>query len=242
MLNEELVSLFQKGERNYIEDLWKQNQGLIRIQAKRYADPLNPIEDLMQIGFMGLLKAAEGFDPTLGYKFTSYASKAIMGAMYRSLYHPNCLSLDAPVNEEGDLNLLDVTKDPDAADPEEAGIRADIKRAVLKAVRESLDKPEKVIIRERFYRNPDATLEAIAEKYNTKRSEIQKIYNKAISKLRRNHYLYQIQKEFVDINTDSYGYRRGSLHSFKETWYSPVEKIVEERERQHQKLLRSIYR
>ena len=42
--------------------------------ARRYAGRGLPLEDLMQEGTLGLLRAAERYDPDLGYRFSTYAT------------------------------------------------------------------------------------------------------------------------------------------------------------------------
>ena len=42
-----------------------------------------PTEDLHQVASLGLVKAIEGFDPTLGYTFASYAAPTILQGLKR---------------------------------------------------------------------------------------------------------------------------------------------------------------
>ena len=50
------------------------NMGLVRKTAHRFAaKSLEPYEDLEQVGAIGLCKAVDGFDPTRGYTFATYA-------------------------------------------------------------------------------------------------------------------------------------------------------------------------
>jgi RNA polymerase sigma-B factor len=56
---------------------------LARSLANRYAGGPEPTEDLHQVASLGLVKAIEGFDPTLGYTFASYAAPTILGELKR---------------------------------------------------------------------------------------------------------------------------------------------------------------
>jgi len=56
---------------------------LARSLANRYAGGPEPTEDLQQVASLGLVKAIEGFDPTLGYTFASYAAPTILGELKR---------------------------------------------------------------------------------------------------------------------------------------------------------------
>jgi RNA polymerase sigma-B factor len=56
---------------------------LARSLANRYTGGPEPTEDLHQVASLGLVKAIEGFDPTLGYTFASYAAPTILGELKR---------------------------------------------------------------------------------------------------------------------------------------------------------------
>ena len=47
--------------------------------AKRFGSFRNDADDLYQVGVLGLIKAVERFDPSQGYKFSSYAAVMILG-------------------------------------------------------------------------------------------------------------------------------------------------------------------
>lgn len=51
--------------------------------ANRYTGGPEPTEDLHQVASLGLVKAIEGFDPTLGHGFASYAAPTILGELKR---------------------------------------------------------------------------------------------------------------------------------------------------------------
>lgn len=54
--------------------------GLARFFAKRDRGPV-PYEDKFQVGVLGLMKAAETFDPSLGFQFSTYARKHVYRAI-----------------------------------------------------------------------------------------------------------------------------------------------------------------
>jgi RNA polymerase sigma-B factor len=58
---------------------------LLHYLAKRFAGRTENLEDLVQVGAIGLLKAIERFDPALGYRFATYAAPTITGEMKRHL-------------------------------------------------------------------------------------------------------------------------------------------------------------
>src|SRR5271165_1883424 len=52
---------------------------LVRSCVQRYARSSVPVEDLMQVGYVGLLKAINNFDPALGFSLATYAGPCITG-------------------------------------------------------------------------------------------------------------------------------------------------------------------
>ena len=52
---------------------------LVRRLCKRFRDCGEPLEDLIQIGTIGLIKAVEKFDPSRGFSFITYAVPVIVG-------------------------------------------------------------------------------------------------------------------------------------------------------------------
>ena len=67
-------------ERNVLVE---NNMGLVHACANRFRGRGVDYEDLVQSGCIGLLKAAEGFDETRGFMFSTYAVPAIIGEIKR---------------------------------------------------------------------------------------------------------------------------------------------------------------
>lgn len=61
--------------------LVEENLGLVRLCAGRMTGRGAPYEELIAAGNLGLAKAAKGFDPSLGYRFSTYAVPVILGEM-----------------------------------------------------------------------------------------------------------------------------------------------------------------
>ena len=71
------------GERRQRDALVECHLPLARSLARRYRRGAEPLEDLEQVACMALLKAVEGFDPSRGLAFSSYAVPTISGALKR---------------------------------------------------------------------------------------------------------------------------------------------------------------
>ena len=56
---------------------------MVRALARRYAGRSEPIEDLVQVGSIGLIKSIDRFDPDRGVEFTTYAIPTIIGELKR---------------------------------------------------------------------------------------------------------------------------------------------------------------
>lgn len=74
MTNEELVELIQSGKREYEIELYNQNLPLIKKIATKFSYSITePLEDLLQQAYFGLLEAVRRFDPGKGCLFVTYA-------------------------------------------------------------------------------------------------------------------------------------------------------------------------
>jgi RNA polymerase sigma-B factor len=65
------------------EALIERHLGLARHLALRYRDRGEPIDDLIQVASLGLLKAADRFDPSRGVAFATFAVPTILGELRR---------------------------------------------------------------------------------------------------------------------------------------------------------------
>jgi len=68
-----LAEKASKGDKKAIDELVRRNLRFVVSVAKQYATPQNPLEDLVNEGNIGLIIAAEKFNPSMGFKFISYA-------------------------------------------------------------------------------------------------------------------------------------------------------------------------
>jgi len=84
--NEELlVEYHDSGSAEALDELVRRNQNLLHHILKRFAYANEPYEDLLQVANLGLIKAAQRFDPERGVKFSTYATALVDGELRHHL-------------------------------------------------------------------------------------------------------------------------------------------------------------
>lgn len=83
--NRELLERCRAGDETAEEELIRENMGLVRSIARRFLDRGCEMEDLVQIGSIGMLKAIRSFSPERGCAFSTYAVPLIVGEIRRHL-------------------------------------------------------------------------------------------------------------------------------------------------------------
>ncbi len=82
---EELTNLVQQGNELARQRLIESNMRLVINIAKTYRSKAIPLEDLIQEGAIGLMQAAQRFDPKRGFRFSTYATHWIRQAIGRAI-------------------------------------------------------------------------------------------------------------------------------------------------------------
>jgi RNA polymerase sigma-B factor len=78
-----LVAFHKEGDERARDQALVELMPLVRALAMRYAGRGEPLEDLVQVGSIGLIKAVDRFDVERGVDFTSYAVPTIVGEIRR---------------------------------------------------------------------------------------------------------------------------------------------------------------
>jgi RNA polymerase sigma-B factor len=78
-----LIRYHADGDLGAREELVERLLPLARDLALRYSYTHEPVDDLMQVASLGLVKAIDRFEPARGTKFTSYAAPTILGELKR---------------------------------------------------------------------------------------------------------------------------------------------------------------
>ncbi|MBQ3105157.1 MAG: RNA polymerase sporulation sigma factor SigG [Lachnospiraceae bacterium] len=99
---QEKEALFEKikeGDKEAREEYIKGNLRLVLSVIKRFASANENVDDLFQIGCIGLMKAIDNFDTTLNVKFSTYAVPMIMGEIRRFLRDNNSIRVSRSIKD-----------------------------------------------------------------------------------------------------------------------------------------------
>ncbi len=110
----------EEGDVEAREKLVMSHMNLVRFLANKFKNRGEPLDDLIQVGYLGLLKAIDRFDPSRGLEFTTYATPTIMGEIKRhfrdkgwSVRVPRRLQeLSAKVNQATDVLTTELQRSP----------------------------------------------------------------------------------------------------------------------------------
>ena len=80
-----LIECAHQGDKKAREAAVEENMGLVMHVVKRYQGKTTDMEDLIQIGCIGVLKAVDYFDLNMDVRFSSYAVPMILGEIRRYL-------------------------------------------------------------------------------------------------------------------------------------------------------------
>ena len=101
----ELAQRIRKGDREALEKLTKANLRFVVSVAKQYQNQGLSLPDLINEGNLGLIKAAEKFDETRGFKFISYAVWWIRQSILQAIAAQSRI-VRLPLNQVGSVNKI----------------------------------------------------------------------------------------------------------------------------------------
>ncbi len=99
--NIELVKLAQKGDSKALEMLISENGGLIKAIAMRFQGRGQEMDDLLQIGTIGMMKAVNRFDCSFGTAFSTYAVHMVTGELKRFLRDDGLIKISRDIKHRG---------------------------------------------------------------------------------------------------------------------------------------------
>lgn len=94
-----LIGRAHQGDKEARDTLFEENVGLVYSVAKRFTGRGADMEDLFQIGSIGLLKAVDKFDLSYDVKFSTYAVPMIAGEIKRFLRDDGILKVSRSLKE-----------------------------------------------------------------------------------------------------------------------------------------------
>lgn len=101
----ELAARIRKGDQKALERLAKANLRFVVSVAKQYQNQGLSLPDLINEGNLGLIKAAERFDETRGFKFISYAVWWIRQSILQAIAEQSRI-VRLPLNQVGSVNKI----------------------------------------------------------------------------------------------------------------------------------------
>lgn len=95
----ELIKLSKQGDKEARDRVVTENMGLVWSIVRRFANRGHELEDLFQIGSIGLIKAIDKFDSSYEVKFSTYAVPMIAGEIKRFLRDDGMIKVSRTLKE-----------------------------------------------------------------------------------------------------------------------------------------------
>ena len=95
----ELLRRVKEGDMEAREQYIKGNLRLVLSVIKRFSSSNENVDDLFQIGCIGLIKSIDNFDDTIGVKFSTYAVPMIVGEIRRYLRDNNSIRVSRSLRD-----------------------------------------------------------------------------------------------------------------------------------------------
>ncbi len=99
--NNELLRRIKEGDNKALDELVENNMGLVKSIVRRFVDRGCEFEDLLQIGTMGMIKAARSFDFGYSTVFSTYAVPLIIGEIRRFLRDDGMVKVSRTLKRDG---------------------------------------------------------------------------------------------------------------------------------------------
>lgn len=96
---EELFKKFNEGDERAKDELVQGNLKLVLSIIKGYNNGKNDMNDLFQVGCVGLIKAVDNFDTSVGVMFSTYAVPLILGEIKRYIRDSNTLRVTRSIRD-----------------------------------------------------------------------------------------------------------------------------------------------
>lgn len=191
----ELTKKSAAGDKKARDKLIEHNLRLVAYIVNKHYSDSKDIEDLISIGTIGLIRAAETFDPEKDISFSTYASTCIQNQIKmhfrKNKHRSNELYLNDPIDTDkngNEITLADIFSDSASVD-DEVDLKIDMAK-LYKYIDSVLDEREKEIIVKRYglsvkrKASRPMTQREVADKMGISRSYVSRIEKKALEKLK----------------------------------------------------------
>ena len=185
----ELAQAIKRGDRRALEKLTRANLRFVVSVAKQYQNQGLSLPDLINEGNLGLIKAAEKFDETRGFKFISYAVWWIRQSILQALAEQSRI-VRLPLNQVGSLNKISKAfskfEQENERRPSDRSLMNESLAKEIDRALATLTERECEIIKMFFGIGcQEMTLEEIGDKFGLTRERVRQIKEKAIRRLRQ---------------------------------------------------------
>lgn len=188
----ECLQKFENGSKEAREELIVHNLRLVVYIAKKFENTGIPIEDLISIGTLGLIKAVNTFRIAKNIKLATYASRCIENEILMYLRKTNSMKAEVsyyePLNTDWDGNEL-LLSDVLGSEPDDIyrDIEAEDERCRLYKAVNSLGKRERLIMTMRFGigGGKEYTQKEVADALGISQSYISRLEKRIIEKIKK---------------------------------------------------------
>ena len=181
----------EEGRASCRDILITHNLRLVVYIAKKFESSNLPVEDVISIGTIGLIKAVNTFAPSRNIKLATYASRCIENEILMYLRKASNrrqeTSIDEPLNTDGEGNEL-LLSDVLGTDQDQISVQLeqDAERDMLRAAVNRLDERERCIMQMRFglEDGKERTQKEVADAIGISQSYISRLEKRIIRRLR----------------------------------------------------------
>ncbi len=173
------------------DELITSNMGYVVTLARQYKSELLSTDDLISEGSIGLMKAADKFDPSRGKPFVTFAApyirKSIEEAISKVTGNTPIMSTDEslPIGSKNNFTLLNVLEDKGTPKTDFSVEQQALSDELVKAIKTLNDREQAVVKRFFGIDSQRMTMAEIGEELGLKRERVRQIRDTAMRKLRR---------------------------------------------------------
>lgn len=131
----ELMSEIKSGNHNAREEFIMYNMRLVLSIVQRFSINQNSVDDIFQVGIIGLLKSIDNFDTSVGVKFSTYAVPMIIGEIRKFLRDSSTIKVTRSIRDVAYKALQ----------AKEQLLKTTNKEATIEEISKEIDIPEKQI-------------------------------------------------------------------------------------------------